>query len=219
MLSKKLHGHCVPCLRKVLDPQVSVNELSFQPEPENDMKPVCVNIFTNDILKGLHVPFMNRGMPVYSAGNISDIRFVDRFYDILRHFKYSVSNTPGSYMFYSVEMGIPFSLYGNRVKFINQGNDDFPLGESFYGKVYYEEMGYKLFSQLSRRLTEDQEEYVRDYFYGDMAVLTPQEMRSILYSAWKMRPHPCLDAIAGIRRLLKQKIKDVVCGRKDLWEI
>ena len=52
-----------------------------------------------------------------------------------------MSNTMGSYAYYSCEMGVPFSLYGNRPKNINISNPYYPKGDrrkiSFFSNNFY----------------------------------------------------------------------------------
>lgn len=57
--------------------------------------------------------YKSLGYEVVTAGfpnRSNDIKFVERYYDILSSVNYSISNEIGTYTFYSVEMGIPFSL-------------------------------------------------------------------------------------------------------------
>lgn len=57
--------------------------------------------------------YESRGYEVVTAGfpnRSNDIKFVEKYYEILKSVNYSVSNEIGTYTFYSVEMGIPFSL-------------------------------------------------------------------------------------------------------------
>ena len=82
-------------------------------------QPVSACFHQHDIKKGQHKIFAKYKIPMYTAGHIGDSRFVQRFYDILRNFSYSTSNMIGSYTYYSVEMGIPFFIYGNKQIFIN----------------------------------------------------------------------------------------------------
>lgn len=77
-------------------------------------KPVCVMLHMWDIRYGDHKIYMEHGIPVYTAGNNCDMRYGDRFFDVLKNFKYSMTNSQGSFMFYCIEMGIPCSMISEK---------------------------------------------------------------------------------------------------------
>lgn len=194
-------AHSVGDVRCDYQVEQYINDLKSLPE---QMQPVCVCLFTIDVLHGKHKPFMERGLPVYTAGNISDIRFVDRFYEILRHFKYATSNDSGSCLFYSVEMGLPFSLYGGGVSFVNEGNDDVSRGK--LEEFEYERRGRLYFSGINLETTPLQRDYVLNYFFGGEDPLSPAEMRRILFAAWKKRNKILRDVFTGLRKLVKRVV-------------
>jgi hypothetical protein len=82
----------------------------------------------HDINKGRHKFFLDSNIPVYTAGNSSDIRFIERLYSIIKNFNYTTSNYLGTITFYSIEMGIPFFIYGSKQVDINKSDENFPLG-------------------------------------------------------------------------------------------
>jgi len=98
----------------------------------DEFHPVSVCMFWSDIVAGSHKPFLERGIPVFTAGHSSDIDFVDNFYDILRNFRYTTGNTLGSYSFYSVEMGIPYFVYGPIPDYYNRGDPNRKRGKNNY---------------------------------------------------------------------------------------
>lgn len=104
-------AHSLPSLADDLDLTEYMEQLVRLPE---QYQPVSVSLHYHDLEKGVHRNFLDHGFRVYTAGNPLDYKFTERFYAILRHFKYSTSNLPGSYLFYAVEMGIPFFLHGQR---------------------------------------------------------------------------------------------------------
>ena len=91
--------------------------------------PICICMHMHDIHKGYHKIFLDNGFPVYTAGDNSDIRFGVRFYNILKNFQYSTSPVIGSYTYYSVEMGIPFFLFGRAPEFINKYDRNLSYGK------------------------------------------------------------------------------------------
>jgi hypothetical protein len=83
----------------------------------------------HDIKLGQHKVFMSHGLPCVTAGHNSDSRFIERFYNIMRNFRYTSSNLIGTYTSLSLEMNIPFFIYGPREKYINKSDPNIPLGE------------------------------------------------------------------------------------------
>lgn len=128
-------------------------------------KPVDVCIYYRDIELGRHNKFIDFGFKVYCAGHIYDEKFMENFYDILDDYDFVVSNTIGSYTFYSVEAGKPFFLIGNKVEYNNIKNDP-NCREGVYDPYkLYKQMnkGYNLFkTEYSKKveLTQEQVEYV-----------------------------------------------------------
>lgn len=124
-----------------------IEELNALPET---FKPVGVCCYWLDIVRGKHQIFLDHGFPVYTAGHWSNPFFVENFFEILTHYDYSLSNTIGSYAFYSVFIDIPFSLYGNGGNTVNAGNETVALRTSnrkqdwaFYSELYREFMGLR----------------------------------------------------------------------------
>lgn len=106
-------------------------------------QPVVVCLHMHDINKGQYKIFMKHGLPVVTAGNTSDFRFLERLYAILRNYSFATSNIIGSFTALSIEMGIPFFVYGELQKFINHSDHNIPLGEydvntlfPFYKELY-----------------------------------------------------------------------------------
>lgn len=91
-------------------------------------QPVSVCLHMHDINKNRHKEFLEHGIPVFTAGNTRDYRFVERLYSIIRNFAYTCSNEVGTITFFSIEMGIPFFIYGERQIKINNVDPNVPLG-------------------------------------------------------------------------------------------
>jgi len=117
-------AHTIPQFDIVSDMEQYITQLKNLPEK---YQPVSVSLHYHDINKGLHKLFFRHGIPVYTAGNPMDYRFTERFYSILKSFKYTTSNFLGSFIFYAVEMNIPFFLLGSRPEF--RSNTDSKLAE------------------------------------------------------------------------------------------
>ena len=86
-----------------------IDQLKNLPE---EFKPITVCLHFVDILKDKHLLFEKAGFECVTAGHMFNRDFISNFYDILIQFKYSLSNDVGSHTFYSIELGIPFSLLG-----------------------------------------------------------------------------------------------------------
>ncbi|MBD0260991.1 MAG: hypothetical protein ICV83_35165 [Cytophagales bacterium] len=119
-------AHTTPDIDDETDYEQYSQQLKALPEA---LQPVSVCLHYHDINKGLHKIFMKHGFPVYSAGHPQDYRFTQRFYEILRQFRYSTSNLVMSCLFYSVEMGIPHFLYGSKPLFVNKGDTNLATGK------------------------------------------------------------------------------------------
>lgn len=100
-----------------------------------EFQPISVCLHMHDVNKGRHRVFLKNDVAVFTAGNSSDQRFIERFYDIIKNFKYVTSNQIGTVTFYSIEMGLQFFLYGELQKSINKEDKNFPLG-TFNGVEY-----------------------------------------------------------------------------------
>lgn len=75
-------------------------------------KPINICMHWIDIQKERHIPFLENGFNVYTAGHTVDPDFVDNFYEILRHHKYATSNDLcGSSLLYAAEFGLPTFIY------------------------------------------------------------------------------------------------------------
>ncbi len=179
-------AHSTPDHSSVFDVEQYIAQLKSLP---NEMQPVCVCMFMLDVLKGRHHAYMANGIPVYTAGHIWDIRFVDRYYDILRRFKYATSNLIGSYTFYSVEMGIPFSLYGEPSMDFNEAKQSWRIRT-----IEQMEIAKQLFSGIHLGISEQQKAFVTSKLNIDDHI-SREEMRDILTRAHKQRGNILRDII------------------------
>ena len=135
----------------------------------------------HDIHKGYHKIFFDNGFPVYTAGNTLDVRFAERFYNILKNFRYSTSSIIGSYTYYSVEMGIPFFLHGREPTLINKCDSNIASGEYIYATHKYRYVS-KLFNKHIEHVTHEQKEFVHLHL-GLYDGLSRKKMFIVLVSA------------------------------------
>jgi len=174
-------AHSTPSIEDVSNINKYIDELLSLPV---EFHPVSICLHNHDINKGRHIIYLNRGMTVFTAGNGMDSRFAERFYNILKKFKYSTSNLVGSYAYYSVEMGIPFSIYGEKQKFINNADDNLDYGEYDPYKLFSSySLSYELFNKLSTSITKEQKDAV-EFELGLRDGISRVKMASVLYSSF-----------------------------------
>jgi hypothetical protein len=144
-------------------------------------KPLAICLHCEDINKGKHRKYMDAGFPVYTAGHTHNYRYVERFYDVLRHFKYSTSNAYGSYIYYAVEMGIPFFLHGDEVEYYNKADPGLPLGRV---KIAFPNVlrMCRMFSEMTTVISDEQRMEI-ERGLGISDGISRLKMAKILYSA------------------------------------
>jgi len=174
-------AHSTQSVEDISNIEEYIEQLKNLPEK---FHPISACIHMHDIRKGLHKVFMKHEIPVYTVGHTCDYRFAERFYNLLKNFKYSTSNMIGSYTYYSVEMGIPFSIYGNQPKYINKDNPNIKIGNfDAYTEFSQCKIIYDLFDGLFEEITEEQKKLVeRDL--GLIDGVSRLEMAKILYLAF-----------------------------------
>jgi hypothetical protein len=94
-------------------------------ELPKEYKPITICLGYHDMLTSIRHEYEEYGFNVVCAGDPYDKNFVKYFYQILKENNYSTSNRIGSYVMYSVEMGIPFFLYADDISFhhVHKTND------------------------------------------------------------------------------------------------
>lgn len=85
-------------------------------------KPISACLYFLDVKSGLNKIFEDAGIETFCAGTWTDKDFVDKFYEIIKNFKYASSAVPGSYLFYAVELGLDFFIYGDEPIYINSSD-------------------------------------------------------------------------------------------------
>jgi len=172
-------NHATADIDDVSDTQAYIDQLQDLPPK---FQPISVCLHITDIKQGRHRIFMDNHIPVYTAGGNSE-HFAARFYNILRQFKYASSNLVNSSLFYAVEMGVPFFIYGNKPENINRGNQNLPLGRyDFYeGREYFQRLD-RLFRNLDCEITAEKTGLIEQDL-GIKEGLSRLKMATVLYSA------------------------------------
>jgi hypothetical protein len=151
-------AHSTPDLDDHTNWQKFIDNLERIPE---QFKPIDICLHHHDIVKGLDRIFIDRGFKVVSAGNPYAINYIELFYSVLSNYKYTMSNLIGSYTFYSVEMGIPFSFYGDEPVYFNKGDNNIESGSYTSYKVQptYQK-ALNLFNGYYTQITQSQSDFV-----------------------------------------------------------
>lgn len=147
-------------------------------------KPIDICLHPTDVEKGLDKVFLAEGFRVVSAGSYSSSDFIANFYSILINYRYTISNLIGSYAFYSVDLGIPFSMYGDEPKYYNIKDKNLEIGayESYKTQPTYQK-AKSLFVGLHTSIDEQQKYFV-DYELGKFTTVSRAKASLLLYKAY-----------------------------------
>lgn len=175
------YSHSTDVIDNILDPELYIKQLLELPEK---FQPVSVCLYDNDVRKGIYKIFLKHNIPVYTAGNSKSKFFAERFYSILKNFSFATSNAIGSYLFYAVEMNIPFSIYGDGPIYINKGDKNIKFGkyDSYQEFPIYKEI-YGLFKGLNTEITDEQKLIVEDGL-GINTGVSRRKMAILLYGSF-----------------------------------
>lgn len=173
-------NHVTEVVKDISDMQVYINQLKDLPQK---FQPVSVCLHPTDIKQGRYKIFMCNNISVYTAGAGNSKHFAERFYNILKKFKFASSNLVGSSMFYSVEMGIPFFVYGNKPKNVNDGDSNLPFGKyDFYeGREYFQTLD-EMFSDLDCEINVEKKKIVETDL-GIYEGISRLKMAVVLYTS------------------------------------
>ncbi len=128
-----------------------------------EFRPVKICVHEHDIYHGFDRIYKEHGFEVVTAGVREVPDFADRFYDILRQFEYATSNSFGSYLFYAVEMGIPFFIYGPKAAIKRLNKEGVPNRAVGFADFNYGQYIEKLFDTYPDvRITEEQKSAVEE---------------------------------------------------------
>lgn len=191
-------AHSIPSIRAHYNKIKYIEQLKNLPK---SMWPVCVSLHMHDINNGDYKIYHKEGIPVFCAGHTNDYRYAERFYSYLKYFKYTTSNLEGSYLYYAVEMGIPFFFLGDTVLLENISNNDYKKGFN----QYYNSDIHKLFNNVSDIIPSEQIEHVNKRISNNNSI-TGKELKLLLYKALFIRfKKRILHSIHKRIKLLKHK--------------
>lgn len=95
-------SHSTHHVTTVLNPEELVKQLQ---QVDDRFRPVSICIYWRDVELGRHIPFIESGFRVVSAGHIYDPAFLYRLHWLCSQHRYSSSNALGSHVFFSIESG------------------------------------------------------------------------------------------------------------------
>ena len=167
---------------------------------DNFYKPVDICLHWTDI-KDKNI-YEEMGYKVYTAGKIFDNNFVKNFYDIINNYEFTMSNKLGTYILYSLDLDIPFSLVGEEPLYFNHSNDKnkpkhYKVTDYEYGRQIT-----KLFYGNNHKINEDQ----KNFLYLETSnknLIDSKELRKILLEEF----FKSFYTIRGFRCLSKNLIK------------
>jgi len=158
------------------------------------LQPVTICLYWKDLLDGHYKIFLEKGINVTTSGHIADPNFIYNFYKILSHHNYSTSNVVGSYTFYSVEMNIPFFIFGNLPLFSNIGNDyNVPQGVFSIGSymksfderydIHYLQKIFAFHEDKKPSISSEIREICLEKL-GVIDAIDKAELRKVVYTQW-----------------------------------
>lgn len=200
-------AHSTPSIEDLLDHEKLIKTIRKIPIK---YQPVDVCLHSHDIKKGLHLEYLNAGIKVVTAGDTLDYRFIKRFYEIIRKYQFAMSNDIGSYLFYSIEMGIPFSLIGPEPILINVLDKNYQKGkiENDWGSPELRKIK-KIFKGYHSKITSKQLEHVENKL-GINTTISRFELSIILYRSllyWIISPKKVFSFLKRLTLILFNKIK------------
>lgn len=102
-----------------------------------EYSPVCVCVCVGDVFNGYYKYFMESDIPVYTAGSADDVRYPNRFYNLIKNFKYTMGEFIGSHILMSIEMGIPYTYLSefllNDDKLLDDYTDAIKISYDLFG--------------------------------------------------------------------------------------
>jgi hypothetical protein len=141
--------------------------------------PLKICLHEHDFALGLDSYYRDHGFDIVTAGIREEEGFVDNFYNILRHCNYATSNAFGSYLFYAVDMGIPFFIYGSQATHCPESP---PQKDTHYG-AWIESL-FATYPEVS--ITKQHRQAVEEEI-GIQDAVDPQELCQILLKKAKIQ--------------------------------
>ncbi len=145
-------------------------------------QPVVVCMYWKNFLEEQHLPYLELGIPVVSAGHMYDKLFLLRLYELLSQFEYATSNTIGTYLFYSQIVRVKFFYtYLDKIDYENPNN--YPIGTS---EAYFniEKKSAELFSYKNVETNLKEKKEFVDLYAGTKYTKNRMAMKKIIFESY-----------------------------------
>ena len=141
-------------------------------------------MYWQDYLLNHHLPFLERGLPVVSAGHSNDRDFLLRQAYLLKKHRYAASNAIGSHTFYSVQdrVSLPYRSH-QQYEYVVGDEDAFRLELNAAPSLIWPPSGAErelvgAFAAHSGTITPEQRR-LADYYLGVPFAMRPEEMAAL----------------------------------------
>jgi hypothetical protein len=205
--------HSVPGIR-VLDFDNKFKKLILDLQKYFDKSEIKLCIHMHDVKNKLHVHLRKFNLPIFSLGNTSSSLFVDRFYQLIRHFRAGSSPNSASQLYYCVELGLDYYLAGEKVTYQNDFHSSLPIGKILYSKE--KELGDEMDNMIFReriKTKADAKKWINDVLGVDQPdTMNPNEMRKIfILESIRLAPQITLKILIYILRgILPNRIVEFI---------
>ncbi len=148
-----------------------------------EFHPITVCVFWNDVVQyNTHLKYAQHGFEVTSV-MAEGLTYVEGFYNILKNFAFSTSNSFGTHALYSLDMDIPFFLYGESATYDNTDGriKTAPTGVYPQRNTPHIQHWSRLFRKIPKNacITAEQHEFAQQEL-GMHDCLTKEELQSVL---------------------------------------
>jgi hypothetical protein len=187
---KNKWGNCLLVFptHSIPDLKVSFNKNLFCDEIDKigiNYDNVIICLYWKDVLSGESKFYLNRGYKVVTAGNMYDVNFLNRLKSIIFLSSYTMSNSIGTHVGYSLYLGKPFYLFNQDYKLeSNKLNNEFMQYENLQkssSTILVKQEFVRLFSKEEKKITKEQFKFA-DYIFGFSQVKSKEELKKILNS-------------------------------------
>jgi hypothetical protein len=146
------------------------------------------------------------GYKIVTAGDRYNVNFYKNFYEILKRYKYAISNGIGSHVFYSIDLNIPFFLLGEEPVIINKELKDPNVPEKYKGSDFSSgKKAYNIFNTGPvTYISENQKKYVEN----EIGIKNASNRYILLLFYWSyFFQWVCIKLLKKILRLIKKIYK------------
>lgn len=123
-------------------------------------QPVTFCFYYLDVLKGLHKEYQELGYTIVTAGTKDNPNYIEEFYNLVKDYKYALTNSIGGHLLFSIKIGIPVSYFEDleptHISSL-KGFDDSRIRLK-NSKVY--QKAKLLFKGVNKSINQEQFEYV-----------------------------------------------------------